>query len=337
MDDLPIIRVGKKAGPVAKLGIASKEDMRTRSNEPHVGSLIEQEATTSEHGWDGSGATKKVPWGWVLLIGSAFAVGILWSLFQVRHADEKQDHLVQEAKTILEKEVMAERAAAHTIEKIEQSVRNFYDSRSIDELLRYVRHPDRVKPLMETYYSKEKLVPSRVDRILGYDPLTIEHNANFWMVTSELSPPQGEQLLVEVDADDVAKIDWETFVCFQPMDWDEFARNRPKGFTANFRVCVETDHYYSHDFADSEKYACFRLTTLDSEETLYGYVDRRSEMVHSMEKLIVENGNTVTPMILRLHVPKMVQSSRGVVIEKLIEARWLHVDPPDIESSPDVR
>ena len=39
----------------------------------------------------------------------------------------------------------------------------------------------------------------------------------------------------------------------------------------DFRVYVEADNFYSHEFADSDQWMSFRLTALDSEETLFGY------------------------------------------------------------------
>jgi hypothetical protein len=116
------------------------------------------------------------------------------------------------------------------------------------------------------------------------------------------------------------------------MPWDEFALKRPAGTSLDFRVYVERDMFFSHEFADSRRWLCFRLTALDSEETLFGYAAADSGEARKMLDLLEENGGRKSSMILRLAIPEGLQSRRGVVIEKVINSRWIYLDPP--ESAP---
>lgn len=328
---LPAVRVGEKLLPEARLEAAGKSERRTRSNEPDVGVLIESDAEQQESQWDTSEQSKGLPWGWMALVGCAFAAGILWSLVEVNRSEERREGLVEEAKGILEKEKEEEMEAETMIATIEKAVKDFHDSRSVDELLRYVRHPERVKPLMERHYGGGPPVPMRLRGIVSLDPLTIENRATFWMVLCEREDGSTGQLLVEVLSPDVAKVDWETSVCYQPMEWDKLAKERPEGYTGDFRVYAETDSFYSHEFADSEVFACFRLTTLDGEDVIYGYAGRGSALASKMERMIQESNGAPVPMILRLSVPENGQSKRGVSIRKLVCPRWLYVESPEVE------
>jgi len=329
---LPAVRVGEKLLPEARLEAAGKIERRTRSNEPDVRVLIERDAEQQESQWNTSEQSKGLPWGWMALVGCAFAAGILWSLAEVNRSQERREGLVEEAEGILEKEKEEEMEAEAMIATIEKVVEDFHDSRSVDELLRYARHPERVKPLMEKHYGGSPPVPMRLRGILGLDPLTIENNARFWMVLCEREDGSTGQLLVEALSPDVAKVDWETSVCYQPMEWDAFAKERPGGYTGDFRVYVEADNFYSHEFADSELFACFRLTALDGEEVLYGYVNRATPLARKLESLVAENNGQAIPLILSLYVPEGARSKRGVAIRKLVAPRWMFMDSPEVGS-----
>ena len=91
------------------------------------------------------------------------------------------------------------------------------------------------------------------------------------MQSVELDNHETRNLIIEITDSGEPKIDWETLVCYQPMKWDQFARSRPDGNSFDFRVYVEPDNFFSHEFTDSSRWNCFRLTALDSDETLFGY------------------------------------------------------------------
>jgi len=332
VENLPAVRVGEKLLPEARLEAASKDELKTRSNEPDVGSLIEMSVENEEAQWETPVEAKGLPWGWMALVACAFAAGIIWSLVEVGRSDHRRDGLLDEAKTILEKEKDEEMEAETMIASIEKVVEDFYDSRSVDELLRYVRHPERVKSFMDKHYGDKPPVPMRVRGILSLDPLTIENRATFWMVVCEIEGGGSGQLLVEALSPKLAKVDWETFVCYQPMEWDRFAKERPGGYNGDFRVYVEADNFYSHEFADSELFACFRLTALGGEEVLYGYVNRATPLARKLESLVAENNGQAIPMILSLYVPEGARSKRGVAIRKLVAPRWMFMDSPEVGS-----
>jgi hypothetical protein len=112
------------------------------------------------------------------------------------------------------------------------------------------------------------------------------------------------------------------------MAWDEFAGKRPGGYTGDFRVYVERDHFYSHEFSDSAAFESYRLTALNGEAVLFGYVPRGAGFARQISELIEGQGGGSGPLILRLHVPQDVQSPRGVVIREIVNPRWVFIEPP---------
>jgi hypothetical protein len=163
-------------------------------------------------------------------------------------------------------------------------------------------------------------------------PLTLDNRGNFWMASVVLSDRTTKSLIIEIEKSGEPRIDWETLVCYQPMKWDDFVANRPTGTSLDFRVYAEQDNFYSHEFADSNQWVSFRITALDSEETLFGYARAGSAEAESLLNLLQQNGGRRATVILRLSIPEGLKSHRGVVIEKLVNSRWLHVDPPDTGS-----
>lgn len=330
--ELPPVRVGGRKSPLGESVVGTRTELKMRSDESDLGALVERDESPVDDNWeDPAGRSgKSVPWGWLVLLGCLFAGAIIWSLSEVSRSTDKQGKLIGQAKVTLEKETEEQLDAEAVIEMIDQSVHSFFDCRSVEEMLRYVRQPQRVAPLMERYYAEKAPEPLRVAKILSLDPVTIDGRATFWMVSCELGVGQTAQVVVEVISPTEVKVDWETFVAYQPKDWDEFARSRPGGYTGDFRVFVEPDNFYSYEFTDSDAFSSFRLTALRGEESLNGYVYRNSELEAVILDAIARNGGGSTPMILRLHLPKGLLSKRGVVVKELVCPRWLFVDNPDL-------
>ena len=74
------------------------------------------------------------------------------------------------------------------------------------------------------------------------------------------------------------------------------------------------------------------LTALDSDETLFGYAKKTEQASRDILEILNLNHGKRASLILRLSIPEGLQSRRGVVIEKMLSPRWLHVDPPDPSS-----
>jgi hypothetical protein len=332
IEELPPVRVGERISPDLLLNPSGKEDLRTRSIEPDVGSLIEREVQVMEESWATEATTGQTfAWGWVALVACVFAAAILWSLTNLNKAGEESEVLDRATQSVIEKEKQEEIDAETQVSTIERAVRNFFDSRSVEEMLRYVRHPERVRPLMEGYYAESALKPLRFKSFLSLEPLTIDHSASYWAVFCELEGAVQSQLMLESASVNEAKVDWETFVCYQPMDWDEFAKSRPEGYTGDFRVYVKQDELHSHEFSDSSTFDCYRLTALNGDEVLFGYVPRGLGLGLRLDKLTAGKENQEVPMLLRLHVPKDIKSPQGVVIREIVIPRWFFMDNPKEE------
>jgi hypothetical protein len=316
-----------------RLEVPVPQDFETRTHQPGIDALIESPAANADRlecDWGKEAAShRSIPWGWFALVGLLLISGAIWSFTQVRKANTQADELAFSTKSVLESNTNEEIEAGDLIGKIEATSRKFFAATSPEILARYVRQPERVKPLISHYYSESPLVPSSTIRTKSLQPLTLDKRANFWMQVVQLENRENRSLIIEVDESGEPKIDWETLVGYQPMKWDNFALTRPSGNSFDFRVYAEADNFFSHEFADSNLWNCFRLTALDSDETLFGYAKVGDPASNELLALLNQNRGKQVSVILRVNVPEGIQSRRGVVIEKIVNPRWIFLNPPD--------
>jgi hypothetical protein len=294
--------------------------------------LIDQDTggiDESETGWGATDQSRRpMPWGWFALVGVILVSAVIWSLSNINRSKTQLDHIRATTQTLIAEEDDAEKDALRTVERVESTMRHFFRAESMEEMLPLVRQPERVAPLMKDHYARNRFTAMGEFQINGLQPVTLGRKANFWMASVKTKDGLQKNLLIEeTDAGEVL-IDWETHVCYQPMPWDEYATKRPVGTSLDFRVHANPDQFFSHEFTNSTQWRCYRLTALDSEETLFGYAPAGSETAEILENHFRVNGSNPSALILRLRLPEGLESRRGVVIEKVLSSRWLYIEPP---------
>lgn len=330
------IRLGLSVEEVAvsrRLTLPAKDEGELRTHQPGIEAIIDTETAAPElleANWgDASVRRHPVPWGWFVLIGLLVSGGVIWSLTRVTKSTEQAVQIQVATVSSLVNEEKEDQEASRLIDQIDTSLRAFFRATTVDGLARMVRHPQRVVPLMRAYYANRPVYSAGLGTIKIFRPLTLDNHGNFWMTSVELKNNQTHNLIVEILESGEVRIDWETLVCYQPMPWDDFVSQRPAGTSLDFRVYVERDNFYSHEFANAQRWTCFRLTASDSVETLFGYAPAGSALEQSLLKQLEQNPGRPSTLVLRLSIPEAIQSRRGVIIEELLSSRWLYIDPPD--------
>ena len=317
-----------------RLDIVARENYDARSYQPGIEALIENPEVAPaplEQNWGHDTASREAtPWGWFVLIALVLAGAVIWSITRVNKAEDQARQIRVETQTVVGNDALEEREAGRLIELIHKTTAEFFQARGVETMAAMVRQPARVRPLMERYYndSEHRISPSRILGTTMLQPLTLDNRANFWMESVELETHGKKNLVIEIVPSGEVKIDWETLVCYQPMLWDSFATQRPEGSSMDFRVYAEHDNFFSHEFADPLQWDCYRITALDSDETLFGYCRKTDDAAPLIKAAIDSNPTHKASVILRLGIPTGLQSRRGVVIEKILSSRWLYLDPP---------
>lgn len=323
-----------RLGPVKKIAeVILDEDVGSkvsRTHQPGIDDLIDNPVAAideTELTWgEESRIRRHRPWGWFILAGLILTGAVIWSLVSVQKADDVADTIRMQTEEIIVDEEAEQREAEELVNSIESAIRSYFSATTLDSRLRWVRFPERVAPMMRQYEETSPAKPSPLQSIRILQPLPIERHTNFWMSSVVLATGERRELVIEC-TDAGPRIDWETMVCYQPMPWDEFAKNRPEETSKDFRVHVEPDTFYSHEFGNENEWACYRLSALNSEEIMFGYVRRGTET--ETEIAALASGIRRTSLILRLQIPAGIQSPMGVVIEKVISPRWLQITLPE--------
>lgn len=322
---------GNSAVPIKLNELRAERSPRNRgelrSRQPGIEALIERERVQQqevEDQWQQGSTGRPFAWGWFVVIGTVICCSLLWSLFMVRSADTNVNQIRTEAMGILAREESELRDASFLIERIENTLRAYYAADGPVAINGMVRQPERVAPLMAEHYRQVPRKPRQVREIRKLEPLTLGKRGNFWRALVLLDDGSLDRVAIEISEHGTPKIDWETHVCHQPMAWDVFAQSRPKARPMDFRVQVEP----ADRFQEPENTERYRLRTLDGEATLYGRVMPDSTTAETLAKILKSNGGRKTSLILRLIIPNEAFPAQEVLIEKVVNDRWIYVDDP---------
>jgi hypothetical protein len=319
---------------IVRLEGRDRNELKFRTHEAKLEERVSQDDLTVEDEWN-TPVVKKASEpnhkGFWILIGVILLVGMAVLAYEISKLKGKEKVVVvNTTQNITKAEEHSEIEARQTIATIQDTVKKFYASSSVDEMMQYVRHADRVGEALKRHYTDDPPSASEVVNYLDMQPLTVGSNGGFWVVLTKSNTGLEGKLVVEVYSPTDVKVDWETFVCAQPMKWDRFVKERPAGYRGDFRVYAELDNFYNYEFEDSEKYQSFKLTALNSEEVIYGYVARNSESFRVIDQSLRQNGNQKVPMLFRLNLQEGLQSKSGVLIEEVVAPRWLIANSPDV-------
>ena len=318
------------AEPAERLEGASREIFEGRSIEPGVEAILEQAATNEniEQPW---GAAERrlsgIPYGWFLLIGAVIAGAGIWSFVAMRKGEAKVEVAHEVVREKVEEDIKKEADARELVDKVEEVVRQYLAADTIDAIIPLVRHPDRVRPLIEEAWKTRPKKALAFKRLAMFQPAQLDGKP-FWIVRAELEGGGAENLLMEDGGLEDLRVDWETQVTHQPIPWEEYVAKRPSDRSYDFRLWAVRDNHYSHEFADSSKWRCFRIITKDSQENLYGYAPVDSEIAQTLDKHCDASPRGLATVILRLRALPSSASPRGVVIEKVVAPRWVYVEEP---------
>lgn len=328
-DPEEVLRLGEKgAEPVdnatlQRLEVASSKGVEAR--DATVEEILDKDGDVEspdgplEESWGGEAKRwMAVPWGWFVVIG-LICVGLaVWSLrhiFEHRHESRSATDRAIEA---IEEERRLEAQARDLYQRLEETVTSYLASNTVEGRLKHVRDPERVAPLMRDWYRERSLEAGKDIKLGAFRPVTLEKET-FWVVSVE-TRSGGRELLVEQTEDDEGRVDWEMDVCYQPMEWDRFVNESPEG-RFEFRVLVRADNFYVYEFQDQSEVRSLRLTTLGSEEYLYGYVPRGSDADRRIVSVLGKRLRTV-PMILELEFPRDLKARRSVIVSDVVSAKW---------------
>ncbi|MGC6425636.1 MAG: hypothetical protein ACON5H_01420 [Akkermansiaceae bacterium] len=285
---------------------------------------------------------RAVPMGWFVLLIVVFGGVLLWAGVQIwisgdkpvpgrvgEQTDLASNRTGQADFINPEDEAQQREKAEIRFLLMERTINEYLSADTLEKKLNNVRHRKRVEPLMRDYYSRAEMRTRDYKAVSEYHIVSLD-NHPFIAVRVDLEGDDSVALLLE-EVDGEFKIDWESEVAHQEIPIQTFIEERPEG-SVDFRVYVTSDHFYAYEFRDEQKWQCYKLTGRDSEESLFGYVERGSLLEKEIKKSIgwdPRKKSHMAPLFLRVSFPPAGRGSRSVRIEEVISNRWAYSTNPE--------
>jgi len=198
----------------------------------------------------------------------------------------------------------------------------FFGSKSPAEMRGCIREPQRVQPLIEDYYSRFAFAMPAIKEVFRFQEIMI--NLKVFLIADIVLEARGASTVVLQDTEKGFVVDWETYVCYNPFDWDEFYKKRPDQ-ALPMRVLATLDHNPGFAFPGEAEWVCVRIIGRDSDEELYGYAPAGSETALRLSEMLEDEWEF--PCILQLQFPEDGKGGdRQVHIKNLVMENWIKVD-----------
>lgn len=203
--------------------------------------------------------------------------------------------------------------------EIETVVKGFLAAGSEEEILKFVRDPERTAPKLKTWFAGREYTAPGFRELMG-DSVSPGADGTLLTVTVRTGDFEARQIVL-VESGDEFKVDWESWVGWSEMTWKEFKERRPAG-GAWFRVELSDVEYYNFDFTDEDAWISYRLDSPDGMESLYGYVPRNDDLARKIPPF--EKGASIK-LLVRLKYPEAAKSENQVLIDAVSGHEWVEL------------
>ena len=208
------------------------------------------------------------------------------------------------------------RGESEILADAEPMAEKFLTATTVEEILPLVRHPEVTEARMRAFYPEGKVEPAGMAQFNTGGGISLRGNlASVGVRTDDFE----ERSLAFIDGPDGLEVDWESWVGWSELPWEEFREAKPTD-PKLFRVTVSPIEYYNFAFTDDAKWQSYRLTSPDKEHAIYGYVEKGSVL----EQRVRPPGDSKSATaILELKFPEDARSDNQVEIIRYVAEGWV--------------
>jgi hypothetical protein len=198
----------------------------------------------------------------------------------------------------------------------EPMAETFLGASAVDDMLPLVRNPELAGKRMATFYSGGRITPVGLSAFNTYAEVDrLGPILSVMVRTNEFD----EKRLHYIPTAEGLRIDWESWVGWSEMPWEEFMESRPSD-PKLFRVMLNSIEYYNMAFADDRKWQSYRLLSPDGMTALYGYVEKESVI---NARLRPPPDTKEMYMTLMLRFPEDGSRREQVIIDRIVAEGWV--------------
>lgn len=261
--------------------------------------------------------------GSVCVIGVILVVGLLWprepapepvvnrASLPPAGKGEKSDDGPSEEDLAAERQVVKPTLVE---EELIPVIRKFLEAESAAELAPLVRHSELTVPRIEAL-GAGGITPVGFSKVIWGDPPVRTGDS----IRVLIQDGEFAKRNIHLTEEDGWKVDWESWVGWSEIPWEQLKRDRPTE-PLTFRVVVSDVDYYNFEFNDEAQWSCYRLESREGEHAVYGYVPRAGLLdvrLRSLER--VEN----RLFTLRLRYPDGAKSDNQLLIDEILAEGWM--------------
>ena len=331
--DVERVRPLKKKGGIPEVVLAPEVKTTASENSseevPVAEKSIDSERESLE--FEKEADEDLVPMGWFVLLAVGLFSILGWVIVQTRMGDGSDLIDVKAANQSLRGDLdrprgarveeNERRAAEAHFNKMEKVVIDFLSADSLEEMVKWVRHPERVAPLMESYYARNRIEPLTFKTTKKYHSISLEKKPFIALEVRVEEHEKGIPILIE-DRQDGMLVDWESYVCYLPMDPEQLAESRPTDLMG-LRVYVQRDNFHTYEFSDESEYDCFQLNFRGSETILYGFVRKGTALEQEFLKFFpLGTDEHRKAAIIKARFLEGSKATRSMLIEGLESTKW---------------
>lgn len=267
------------------------------------------------------GKAEKLPMGWIfaggaLLLGVTVA-GIVFS--RSKPGDAATGPLPMPPPAIGgdagARPTLADRSDAELLAEALPLAEKFATAKQVEDLVPLVLHPSITRQRMIDYYKDGKVVsPGMAKTDSGQSIDRDREVISFMFMSADFE----QRELIFGQTPEGLRIEWESWVGWSDIPWATFLSSKPAE-PHLFRVLVSPVNYYNFEFGDDNKWKSYRLLSPDGEHSIYGYVEKGSEVDRMM---LMDPDVKKVAMKLKLAFPPGGLKDNQVIITSFVSLGW---------------
>jgi hypothetical protein len=237
-----------------------------------------------------------------------------------REPEITEAEVARESLSALEAAALERESSNQIYARVRAVAERFLNAASWQDRLALVREPDRVAPLMERFYAD----PDNPDGPVPHLPLPPEGkilvHESLLLISVGKEDRRTLPLALELTAPDEYRVDWESFVGFCEVPWNEIPDRRPiEPFL--LRAKVKPGNFYNFGFRD-DSWSNWHLDDRRGEQRLYGYAELNG-VTESDLKLHLGRSKKQVYLLLKVRFPEDAPSPHQVEITEVIAKGWV--------------
>lgn len=212
-------------------------------------------------------------------------------------------------------------ASAPDVQQADDSLQKFWRATNWQDKASFVFEPEHTRPLMEHFYTRQKGADPVSGALLNRGHFRLNGTEILHFTYSCNRPGDVLELAMRRGADGRFVLDWESYVGFSEMAWQDFKRERPTTPLV-FRAFASLSDYYNYEFSDKNRFVSVNLLSPDGLVSLHGYCERKSAIGAAITRSLGRT-NAMTGIAIKLAFPDNAESDHCVWIKQFISDRWL--------------